>query len=435
VHDLYQEVLYLGLAPARRVRLHREIGRRLERGYAGRAREIASELAVHYVRGSETERAVRVLQVAAEQALARSGHREAIEYLTIALAQIDRLPVSRERTEHELLLRITLGNALITARGYAAPETRENYARARAVAASLGDAATHLLPVLYGVWNNELVAANHASGYELASTFLRLAEQHDDDAVVVARRAVGWSLFFLARLGEARTHFEEIGAHYDPARHGELIRTYGEDPGIAGASALSLCQWFLGLADQAAANGADAVERAVALDHPFSLVYALLIDAVRAQLACDVALASDRAQAARAVASEYRIPLWNAWATAVHGWAISKNGAPEGGRAEIRRGLDEAAATGATIFRPYLLALLAEAHAASNHVDDALHALDLAIADAHAHDERYFEPELHRLRGELLLRRPGTEPDTARHAFEQALELAMSSDAKPGSTE
>jgi predicted ATPase/DNA-binding SARP family transcriptional activator len=430
-HDLYQEVLYRGLSPARRARLHREVGQRLEQAYRDRAREIASELAAHYVRGHETERAIASLQLAAEQALARSGHREAIEHLTLALAQLDLLPANRERAERELLLRITLGNALITARGYAARETKETYARARALAAELGDATTHLLPVLYGLWNNELVAGNHAAGYELASTFLELAEQHADDAVVVARRAVGWSLFFLGRLEDARTHLKAIGSNFDPARHGELIRTFGEDPGIAGTSALALCQWFLGLADQAAATSADAVERAQALNHPLSLVYALLIDAMRAQLSGDVDLAAERAEAAVAVASDYGIPLFGAWATAVRGWAISKKGDPEGGLAAIRTGLDEAAATGAAILHPYLLALLGEALAETNQVNEGLQALDDGLAVADANDERYFEPELHRLRGELLMRRPNHEPGAAEEAFHRAFEVATAHGSKP----
>jgi DNA-binding SARP family transcriptional activator/predicted ATPase len=429
-HDLYQEVLYRGLSPARRARLHREVGQRLEQAYRDRAREIASELAAHYVRGHETERAIASLQLAAEQALARSGHREAIEHLTLGLAQLDLLPANRERAERELLLRITLGNALITARGYAAPETRETYAQARALAAQLGDAATHLLPVLYGLWNNELVAGKHAAGYELASTFLQLAEQHADDAVVVARRAIGWSLFFLGRFEDARAHLEEIRASYDPARHGELIRTYGEDPGIAGASALALCQWFLGLADQAAATSSDAVERALAMNHPLSLVYALLIDAMRAQLGGDVALAAERAEAAGTAATDYGIPLFGAWATAVRGWAIGKTGDPEGGLAAIRTGLEEAAATGAAILHPYLLALLGEALAETNQVDEGLQALDDGLAVADANDERYFEPELHRLRGELLLRRHH-DPGAAEQAFHRAFEVATAHGSKP----
>jgi predicted ATPase len=220
-------------------------------------------------------------------------------------------------------------------------------------------------------------------------------------------------------------------AGYNPARHGELIRTYGEEPGIAGASALALCQWFLGLADQAAATSGDAVERAVALNHPFTLVYTLLIDAMLAQLAGDSAMAGERAEAACAVAAEYGIPVWGAWATVIRGWAMSKNGAPEAGVAAIRRGLEDMTATGTAIFHPYFFALLAEVHADSNQIHDGLQALEDGLTAADATGERCFEPELHRLRGELLLRHPRPDPAAAQHAFARAHELARACGAKP----
>ena len=188
-----------------------------------------------------------MLRLAAEQALVRSGHREAIEHLTVALGLLAQRPASSERAGRELVLQITLGNALITAKGYAAPETRATYVRARALAAELGDEPSHVLPVLYGLWNSELVAGRHASAYELASTFLELAERHGDDAIFVAHRAVAWPLFALGRFREAQAHLEEIVARYDPELHTELIRGYGEDPGIAGSSTLGLAPGISGL--------------------------------------------------------------------------------------------------------------------------------------------------------------------------------------------
>ena len=156
VHDLYQEIAYSRLPPGRRARLHRGVGARLESAYGERAQEIAAELAAHFVRGRDTERAVSYLQLAAGQALARGGHREAVEHLEAALEALEQLEPTPERDQRELGLRITLGNALIAAYGYSAPETRETYARARDLCAKLGDEAAQFLPVLYGLWNGSL---------------------------------------------------------------------------------------------------------------------------------------------------------------------------------------------------------------------------------------------------------------------------------------
>ena len=429
-HDLYQEALYRKLPPSRRRRLHREIGTRLQDVHGGRAREVAAELADHFVRGNDTERAVAMLRLAAEQALARSGHREAIEHLSVALGLLEQLPAGSERAERELVLQITLGNALITAQGYAAPETRATYARARALAAELGDDPAHVLPVLYGLWNNELVAGRHASAYELAATFLDLAERHGDDAVFVAHRAVAWPLFALGRFRDAQAHLEEIVARYDPGLHTELIRVYGEDPGIAGSSALGLCSWYLGLVDRAATTSELAVKRARELDHPLSLAYALLFDATLGQLSCDHSVTSERAGAARAVAGAYGIATFEGWASVIHGWAIARGGDADEGLSTMQAGLDATAANESTITRPYLLGLIADALACEGRVHEGLRAIDEAVALVETNDERYFEAELHRLRGDLLLRKAEPSPAAAEEAFRRALEVARSQESK-----
>jgi DNA-binding SARP family transcriptional activator/predicted ATPase len=429
-HDLHHEVLYQGLAPVRRARLHRQIGMRLEAAYGERRAEIAAALAWHFVRGRDTDRAVAALRLAAEQALRRSGHREALDHLTAALRELEQLPDSRERAERELLLRVTLGTALITAHGYAAPETRETYARARALSARLGDTPDRVLPVLYGLWNNELVAGKHAAAHELATAFLDIAERHDDPAVVVAHRAVAWPLLFLGRFGEARRHLDAVLAGYQPSRHGELLRLYGEDPAVAGGAALALCLWFLGLDAQACEASDAAVASARTLEHPLSLVYALFIRAKIAQLGDEPAAAGEAAESARSTAGEFGIAVWAAWATAIRGWATCSEGDVPGGLAAIREGLAGAAATGSVVMQPYLLGLLADAYARADRVDDGLRTLDDALALVEANDERYVEAELHRLRGELLLRRSQAGEGEAEVAFTRALEVARAQEAR-----
>ena len=429
-HDLYVEVVYSRIPPGRLARLHREIGARLEAGYGEQAREIASELATHFVRGRDPGRAIFFLQLAAENALARSGHREAIENLRTALDTLEQLPDPADRTERELDLQITLGNALITSRGYAAPETKETYARARELCAELGEGAADFLPVLYGLWNNELVAGMHASALELAEAFVNLAETHGDDAITVAHRAMAWPLLFMGRLTEAHFHLEEIAARYDAGRHEQLIRVYGEDPGIAGGAALALVHWLLGFPDRAAATMTDVLARARTLDHPLSLVYALFIDAMICQLRGDRPGAREQAEAAQTVASEHGIALFDAWATAFRGWALAATGQTEEGIATIRTGIEAAIATGSRAFYPHLLALLADAHARAAEIEDGLSVLDEALIAADANDERYYEPEIHRLRGELLLAQASPEQREAEAALRRASEVAQAQGAK-----
>ena len=88
-HALYQELLYERVPVSRRVRWHQQIGMRLEVAFGPRAGEIAAELAVHFEHGRDYDRAVQYLQHAAETAVQRHAHREAIAYLRRALTLLD----------------------------------------------------------------------------------------------------------------------------------------------------------------------------------------------------------------------------------------------------------------------------------------------------------------------------------------------------------
>ena len=87
-----------------RAQWHHHIGMRLEAGYESRAPELAMELAEHFARGPDTERALRYLQYAGDNALRRSAYHEAIIHLTRSLELLSSLPVTLERTLQELHL-------------------------------------------------------------------------------------------------------------------------------------------------------------------------------------------------------------------------------------------------------------------------------------------------------------------------------------------
>src|SRR5262249_13627110 len=84
-HALYQELLYERIPVSRRARWHQQIGMRLEEAFGPRVGEAAAELAVHFVHGRDDQRAVQYLQRAAETAIQRHAHREALGSLTHAL--------------------------------------------------------------------------------------------------------------------------------------------------------------------------------------------------------------------------------------------------------------------------------------------------------------------------------------------------------------
>ena len=139
IHALYQQVAYQRLGASRRVHLHRQIGTRLQGAYGPRGHELASELAEHFVRGRNVEKAVQYLQVAGAQAVQRSAHREALQHLARGLELLAMLPETRARAQQELDLQIALGLVLIDTKGRGAPEVEQTYARARVLCQQVGD--------------------------------------------------------------------------------------------------------------------------------------------------------------------------------------------------------------------------------------------------------------------------------------------------------
>src|SRR5262249_34158097 len=125
-HALYQQGIYTHLGSGQKMRVHRSMGERKERGYRDHARDIAGELALHFEEGRDYARAVRYHQLAAEQALRRSGQQETIRHCDKGLALLSRLPATPERTRQELLLRLPLISAQSAIHGFAAEELGRN---------------------------------------------------------------------------------------------------------------------------------------------------------------------------------------------------------------------------------------------------------------------------------------------------------------------
>jgi predicted ATPase len=116
------------------------------------------------------------------------------------------------------------------------------------------------------------------------------------------------------------------------------------------------------------------------------------------------------------------------------GWALSEQGAGGKGLEQMREGMGAFNATGAKLAHPYHLALLAQAYGKSGQPQEGLALLDQALAAVDKTGERYYEAELHRLKGELTLQSPVSSPKSqvadAEKCFWKAIEIACKQQAK-----
>jgi predicted ATPase len=232
-HALYQDVLYSQVSPTRRVELHRAIGVQLERAHGDRAGEIAAELAAHFDLGGDAARAVRYLQHAGRSALANSAHHEAIRHFTRALELLP-LAENRASTEREVALLLGLGPAWMAARGYAASEVGDTYARALVRCRRLGE-TPQLFRVLKGLWNFHLVRAELDTARDLSEELLARAKKRGDLVLMVRAHAeLGQTLFHQGEIARAQEHFRQAEAYWTPPRLDEAEAAF--------ATALSLAR-------------------------------------------------------------------------------------------------------------------------------------------------------------------------------------------------
>jgi predicted ATPase len=193
--------------------------------------------------------------------------------------------------------------------------------------------------------------------------------------------------------------------------------------------------WFLGYPDLALKRSHDMQVLAQEASHPFSLTIALFMAAVLHQLRCEPAIAQQHIATATSVASEREFPFLLAWGPILQGWVLTARGEARKGVDQMYKGIAALEAMDIGWFRPYHLALLAEAYGRVGRPNDGLEILSMALAESAASGQRFYDAELYRLKGELslCLKPHGRHPEarvTAQDCFKRAIEIARDAGAR-----
>ena len=427
VHVLYQNALYGQLRATRKVTLSRAVAETLVRLHGPRHGEVASELAALFDAARDYLRAAEYYREAAQRATQLFASQEAEVLARRGVSVLHSLPDTRERQERELALRVSLGNALIATRGYASDEVLACYTGAHELCQAIGDTA-QLSAVLYGFAAHYVVRAHHPTALRYASQMLALTERQNDPALVVAHRLVGLPLLAMGHLAEARRHFETVAAMYQPAIHRALAFSYGHEPGMASGMNEAMTLWLIGDTEAAVRRRDESLELGRVTPHANSRCYSLHFAAIVDSLRGDRDAVRANAEAALKIAEEQGLALWLGWSALIRGWAVAVDDDMDAGIADMRRGIDASHALGAALFHTYYLSLLAETLARARRCDEAAAVLDEADRLADANEERFWQPELSRLRGELAAVRG--DVDEARRLFTRAAATASRQGAR-----
>jgi serine/threonine protein kinase/predicted ATPase len=426
VHVLYQNALYATLRATRKAALSRAVAQSIEEFYGEQRASLANELALLWEAARAPQQAADYFLLGAQQAIEIFATHEAGQLAQRALALLQQMPENQARQQRELPLQVILGNFFLTARGLAAPETAKAYDRIRELSQQTGD-TRHLLPMLYGQISRYVFKPDFDKALEVCQEFRTIAEQQHEPIVFIADRLAGTVTLFKGELNTAREYFEKCLAVYDPALHQSLAWRYGSEPGMLGYGLRALTLWLQGYPEQALADSQESLRLAAAIPHAHTQTFAFMYAAMLHQFlrAPQQALALTEQQIG--LCEKQGLEMLQAIGITIQACAKAEQGAIAAGIEGIRQGLERLRATGANLFRAPYHCMLAGLYGKVGQVNDGLAALTEAQAAVEQHEERWWEAELYRLRGDLLLQRgaasmeAGTEAEAS---LQQALAIA-----------
>ncbi|HLX37919.1 MAG TPA: hypothetical protein VKR29_08960, partial [Candidatus Binataceae bacterium] len=437
-HALYWESAYGRLTAARRAHLHQKIGQREESAYGERAGEIASELAHHFTNGRDFERAFRYRHLAANNALRASAAREAVEHLNAALIALGHQPDGIQKLERELQLRLALGAALQTTKGYGAPEVQQAYERAGELCRRLGE-TPQLFPALMGLWSFAVGRGDWKPSLQLAERNLRLAESVQDPGQLARSwRALGHTKLFLGELAESRDGLEKAIALCVQHRLQLDHSAYASNVEVDARSALSWTLELMGLSDQALAMARRAVGAAEEFATIHDVVYATYFSAVLYGFRREWETSADWAKRTIEQATEHGLPYYQLMGSHMLGAALAQQGHAEDNIPMMNRAIETVLSIGVEAGLTGMYLMMSEACRAVGEFRASNDALNDAFRFVQLKDEHAWEPELWRARAELMLeqnrngRAKGakTSEKDAEDALQKSLELARGQGAR-----
>ena len=387
-HDLLRETAYAQVSPPKRWLLHRRVAQALELLHADDADSVSAQLAEQYARGGRPGRAVAYYRRAAELAASMFAHAEAIRLHKEALSIVRGLPEGKDRDTRELEILQAMAAPLNARYGYSSPELQRTLERSVALSESLGRKDSTLTG-LVALFATQFVQGRAADGYRTASRALALADP-GSELSGPAHFAVGGSAVSLGRPAEALRHLKLAVS----LASGAPSLSIGTRPDVHGTAWAAHAHWLLGHDDEALSSCDDAISLARAIDHPYSLAVALAYGSITHQMRNDLPRLAGTVTELRELCDRYSFAYYREWGLILDGWAAGD----EAGIELARRGIGNLKSAGSFARMPYWLSLLADLSARSGQPGAARATLDAALAAGYAHDDRWWLPEVLRMR-------------------------------------
>ncbi len=410
-HALIGDAAYESLLKSTRQKLHGKIAGALESRFPEKTKTEPEVLARHFEKAGDAEKAVKYYKQAAENAAGRTANGEAIQHGERALKLLGALPETAQRHRLELDLLLTLSLCRVAVFGYGHTEVESTLNRATELRTKVDDPAL-LTKALAKLWMMHLVQADYRTALQLAEQLRALAKKININLLEAAGSAIlGWTHWPLGQLTQAHECLEYALGLHDDASSKATILHYGTD-GISVASvAASAVLWLLGYPDRALRQCREAVARAEALGHAYTMGQIGSMTATWIPLLCRMPEGVIEASTATIeLAKRYGFTEWQAHATKHLAIAFCMLGRFEEGLPLLQQVLAAQRSRRTLMRQSHYYGMEAELCLAAGRLHEARTALGQAFEIVEAHNERFWEAELHRVMGELLLAEMAAQP-------------------------
>jgi tetratricopeptide (TPR) repeat protein len=429
-HDKLREVAYAQIGAPQRRRLHRRVAQALEALHGPQDLDaVSGQMAAHYERAGLIEQALPWYQRAAAVAQRVYANEEAIRLLVRALEVLALLPAGAGRDTQELGLQLALAPLYRMTKGWAALELEQVLARALALCDTVGE-DTQRAQALYGLQSLSVVQDQlervHVVSDELQTLYQRVL---GTEPPPFASLMLAGARLHQGRITEANAHFAQIIAAHDPAQLLHLQASQGVNYAALAQAWQAHGLWCLGYPQQALERGRDAVKLVQDLDQPFNQALVSAYLAMLQQLRAPQAVARTHAEEALALTSLFQAPYYHAWSAILVSYAQALEQPTQERIGGLRDSIEAFKASSARLRLPYFLSLLAAVCEKAGRAGEGLASIEEALAEAGTRNERWWDAELYRLRGELL-RVAGADAWEVEAAIQRAIEIARSQQAR-----